>query len=85
MGVAFQNLPSADGISYVIPTPVASHFLSEVQRYGCYRGYCALGISCQTMENPHLRKAVKMPANMTGVMINTVQATASAAQVCRKW
>lgn len=37
-GVAFQNMPSADGISYIIPTPVVSHFLEEVQRYGRYKG-----------------------------------------------
>lgn len=32
------------------------------------------------MENPHLRAAVAMPKALTGVMINTVQPTAPAAQ-----
>jgi hypothetical protein len=32
VGVAFQNLPNAENIGYIIPTPVVRHFLSEVLR-----------------------------------------------------
>ena len=37
VGVAFQNLPGAENIGYIIPTPVVRHFLSEVRKYGSYQ------------------------------------------------
>ena len=37
-GVAFQNLPHADSIGYIIPTPVVRLFLAEVAQYGHYKG-----------------------------------------------
>lgn len=37
VGVAFQNLPHAENIGYIIPTPVVWHFLQEVARYGSYQ------------------------------------------------
>jgi hypothetical protein len=50
-------------------------------RYGSYKGYCALGVLCQNLENPHLRAALKMRQPTTGVLINTIQATTATAQV----
>lgn len=38
VGVAFQNLPHAENIGYIIPTPVVYHFLGEVAKYGAYNG-----------------------------------------------
>ena len=38
VGVAFQNLPHAENIGYIIPTPVVRHFLSEVGPAGCWAG-----------------------------------------------
>ncbi|KAF6257274.1 trypsin-like cysteine/serine peptidase domain-containing protein [Scenedesmus sp. NREL 46B-D3] len=84
VGVAFQNLPHADNIGYIIPLPVVRRFLSEVMRYGYYRGFCSLGIVFQTMDNPHLRRALGMAAQQSGVMINRIQPTTSTAQVLRK-
>ena len=42
-GVAFQNLPHADNIGYIIPTPVVRLFLNEVAQYGAYRGEWWMG------------------------------------------
>lgn len=84
VGVAFQNIPHADNIGYVIPTPVVRRFLSEVSMHGQYRGYCSLGVMCQNMENPHLRAALRMPPDMTGVLVNTIQPTSSASKVLKK-
>ncbi|GAX81160.1 hypothetical protein CEUSTIGMA_g8593.t1 [Chlamydomonas eustigma] len=83
-GVAFQNLPHADNIGYIIPTPVVQLFLSEVSMYGGYQGYCSLGILCQNLENRHLRRALGMPQGTTGVLVNTIQPTSSAAKVIKK-
>jgi hypothetical protein len=52
-------------------------------RYGYYRGFCSLGIVFQTMDNPHLRRALGMAAHQSGVMINRIQPTTSTAQVRR--
>lgn len=38
VGVAFQNLPHAENIGYIIPTPVVYHFLGEVAKCGAYNG-----------------------------------------------
>ncbi|KXZ41883.1 hypothetical protein GPECTOR_252g630 [Gonium pectorale] len=84
VGVAFQNLPGAENIGYIIPTPVVGHFLSEVRKYGSYQGYCSLGVLCQNLENPHLRAALGMSEGMTGVLINTIQKTSNAAKVLRE-
>eukprot|EP00878_Enallax_costatus_P016372 GHUV01017172.1.p1 GENE.GHUV01017172.1~~GHUV01017172.1.p1 ORF type:complete len:392 (+),score=60.76 GHUV01017172.1:73-1248(+) len=81
VGVAFQNLPHADNIGYIIPLPVVRRFLSEVQKFGFYRGFCSLGIVFQTMDNPHLRKALRMTSHQSGVLINRIQPTTSTAQV----
>jgi len=66
VGVAFQNLPDADNIGFIIPSPVVEHFLAEVAAHGTYRGYCSLGLHCQSMENPHLRASLGMAADQTG-------------------
>ncbi|GFR50891.1 hypothetical protein Agub_g13182, partial [Astrephomene gubernaculifera] len=83
VGVAFQNLPGAENIGYIIPTPVVGHFLMEVRKYGSYQGYCSLGVLCQNLENPHLRAALGMSEGMTGVLVNTIQKTSNAAQVLK--
>eukprot|EP00879_Flechtneria_rotunda_P025705 GHRR01027342.1.p1 GENE.GHRR01027342.1~~GHRR01027342.1.p1 ORF type:complete len:465 (+),score=120.89 GHRR01027342.1:586-1980(+) len=84
VGVAFQNLPHADNIGYIIPLPVVRRFLSEVMKYGYYRGFCSLGIVFQTMDNPHLRKALGMTGHQSGVLINRIQPTTSTAKVLQK-
>jgi hypothetical protein len=56
-------------------------FCSEVMLYGHYRGFCSLGIVFQTMDNPHLRRALGMAAHQSGVLINRIQPTTSTAQV----
>eukprot|EP00798_Chlamydomonas_sp_ICE-L_P019921 gene19921-26625_t len=83
-GVAFQNLPHADNIGYIIPTDVVMHFLTEVALYGAYKGYCTLGILCQNLENKDLRVALGMDHSMTGILINTIQPTAASALVVKK-
>ena len=37
---------------------------------------------CQNLENKHLRRALGMRPEATGVMINTIQPTSNAAKVC---
>ena len=51
--------------------------------YGRYRGYCSLGVVFQTLENAHLRRALRMARDMSGVLINRIQATTPTAAVLR--
>jgi hypothetical protein len=34
VGIAFQCLTGGDGVGYVIPVPVISHFLKDLERHG---------------------------------------------------
>lgn len=40
VGVAFQHVPGAENIGYVIPTTIVQHFLSDIDRHGRYTGFC---------------------------------------------
>ena len=60
VGVAFQNLSGADSIGYIIPVPIIEHFLADIKRTGGFVGFCSLGIVCQPLENPSLRRYLSM-------------------------
>jgi hypothetical protein len=44
IGIAFQGLDDADGISYIIPMTIVHHFLTEFEEKGTFGGFCSLGI-----------------------------------------
>jgi hypothetical protein len=85
-GVMHCAIPLGD--THLVGPCKLSHVFSvvrailQVARYGQYRGYNSLGVMCQNLENPHLRKALGMPQGATGVLINNVQQTSTAAKVC---
>ena len=62
VGVAFQSLKheDAENIGYVIPSPVIVHFLQDYARNGKYTGFPTLGVEWQKLENPDMRKFLKM-------------------------
>lgn len=62
MGIAFQSLKheDAENIGYIIPTPVIQHFITDYERNGAYTGFPCLGVEWQKMENPDMRRALKM-------------------------
>ncbi|CAD6337117.1 unnamed protein product [Miscanthus lutarioriparius] len=78
VGIAFQSLKheDAENIGYVIPTPVINHFIEDYKKSGEYTGFPILGIEWQKMENPDLRKAMRMKANQKGVRIRRIEPTA---------
>ncbi len=67
-GVVMQGMQSADNIGYMVPTPVIRHFLEDIED-GRYDGWPSIGVALQNMENPDLKRSVKMPEGRTGVMI----------------
>lgn len=78
-GVAFQNVPDAQAMGFLVPRPVIDHFLLDWQRDRGYVGFCKLGVRCQTLENPALRARLGMSAGQSGLMVNSVQPVSPAA------
>mmetsp|Transcript_6608 Transcript_6608/g.24533 ORF Transcript_6608/g.24533 Transcript_6608/m.24533 type:complete len:570 (+) Transcript_6608:152-1861(+) len=84
VGIAFQSMAGqdADGIGYVIPTPVIQHFIHDFEAHAAYTGFPSLGVEWQSMENKSLRMAYGMKPSQKGVLIRRVEPTApSAAQL----
>ena len=86
IGVAFQNLMGASNVGYIIPVPIIFHFLDDVARngYGGYRGFGALGIHYQYLENPSFRSYLKMPPSKSGIVINEINPLSHAFSILRK-
>ncbi len=79
VGLAFQNLPAADSIGFIIPPPIIRRFLDDVVATGAHAGFCALGARCQPVENAALRAYLRLPPGVTGVLVNSVTPLTAAA------
>ncbi|MEP4079590.1 trypsin-like peptidase domain-containing protein [Haloferula sp.] len=71
VGVAFQGLREADNTGYIIPTPVVRRFLKDIED-GRYDHYVDLAISTFPLYNDAMRRALQLPKNGVGVLINNV-------------
>jgi len=85
VGVAFQSMSAgeAEGIGYVVPTPVLAHFLMDIERNGRFTGFPSVGFDWQCAESPALRASLGLPAEPRpqGVLVTRVEPTSSAAAV----
>lgn len=81
VGVAFQSLSGedAENIGYIIPTPVISHFLKDFDTNGRYTGFPEVGCEWQNLENPHLRRQLRLPAEAKGILVKRVKPTSCTA------
>ncbi|KAG8468491.1 hypothetical protein KFE25_013574 [Diacronema lutheri] len=80
-GVAFQNVPDAQNVAYIVPEPIVRHFLNDFRAHGRYVGFCKLGVRLQTLENVALRAHLGLAPGQTGVVINAVLPVSAAAGV----
>jgi hypothetical protein len=55
-----KKTPKHTRNSYIIPTPVVEHFITDFDRHGAYTGFPCLGVEWQKLENPDMREALKM-------------------------
>src|SRR5881227_2557471 len=80
VGVAFQGYSGdvAQGVAYMIPTPVISRFLKDITD-GRYDGYVDLGITYLKLLNPAQRHFLGLKDDDRGVLIGTVLAAGPAA------
>ncbi|KAJ1637714.1 trypsin-like cysteine/serine peptidase domain-containing protein [Pavlovales sp. CCMP2436] len=83
-GVAFQNVPDAQSVGYLIPAPIVRHFLEDFKRHGRYVGFCKLGVRLQALENVALRAHLGMRPDQSGVVINHVLPVCAATGVLQK-
>jgi S1-C subfamily serine protease len=81
VGVAFQGYSGdvAQGVAYMIPTPVIRRFLKDVED-GHYDRYVDLGITSSKLQNPAQRRFLGLKDDGRGVLVNTVVAAGTAAK-----
>jgi len=84
VGVAFQGYSGdvAQGVAYMVPTPVISRFLKDVGD-GRYDGYVDLGITYGKLQNPAQRKFLGLKDDGRGVLVETVVAAGPCAKILR--
>src|SRR5205809_2714533 len=82
IGVAFQGYSGdiAQGVAYMIPTPVINRFLKDVSD-GRYDGYVDLGITYGKLQNPAQRKFLGLKDDDRGVLVETVVAAGPCAKI----
>src|SRR3954465_8809493 len=73
VGVAFQGYSGdvAQGVAYMIPTPVMQRFLKDVAD-GRYDRYVDLGLSYFKLQNPAQRQFLGLPDDGRGVLVGSV-------------
>jgi S1-C subfamily serine protease len=81
VGVAFQGYSGdvAQGVAYMIPTPVIKRFLKDVSD-GHYDKYVDLGITYLKLLNPAQRKFLGLKDDNRGVLVETVVAAGPCAK-----
>jgi S1-C subfamily serine protease len=80
VGVAFQGYSGdvAQGVAYMIPTPVIRRFLKDVED-GHYDRYVDLGITWTKLQNPAQRHFLGLKDDDRGALVGTVIAAGPAA------
>ena len=81
VGVAFQGYSGdvAQGVAYMIPTPVVSRFLTDVKD-GRYDRYADLGVTYFKLQNPAMRRFLGLKDDDRGVLVQSVVAASSASK-----
>ncbi len=81
VGVAFQGYSGdvAQGVAYMIPTPVINRFLKDVSD-GHYDRYVDLGVTYSKLQNPAQRRFLGLEDDDRGVLVNNVIAAGAAAK-----
>src|SRR6185437_10322442 len=76
IGLAFSRLTEADNIGYIIPSEEIDLFLQDIAD-GHYDGKPRLFDDFQSLENPALRKFLKLDKSVQGVIVNKPDTTDS--------
>jgi S1-C subfamily serine protease len=71
IGVATQTLSNAEGVGYVIPTPVIEQFLKDFKD-GTINGIPGLGIFYQSLENQAIRRYLNLNPKQKGIRVQNI-------------
>jgi len=80
VGVAFAGMADAEGMGFIIPTPVVKNFLRVFDKTGDFEGLPALGISTQDLVNKSLRKLAFGEVSVQQALTWTLTATTTRLQ-----
>jgi len=69
IGLAFSHLGQSENISYIIPVEEIELFLADIAD-GHYDGKPAIYDDLQTLENPALRKFLKLDKSVNGMVVH---------------
>lgn len=81
VGVAFQGYSGdiAQGVAYMIPTPVIRRFLKDIED-GHYDRYVDLGMTYSKLQNPAQRRFLGLKDDDRGILVSTVVAAGPCAK-----
>ncbi len=84
VGVAFQGYSGdvAQGVAYMIPTPVIQRFLKDISD-GTYDRYVDLGLTFAKLQNPAQRRFLGLKDDDRGVLVETVLDVSSSSKVLK--
>ncbi len=77
VGIAMQGISSSQNIGYMIPIPIISHFLKDLED-GRYEGFPIVGIDSQNTENKALRSFYEIADLEGGVLATRILPFSSA-------
>ncbi len=85
VGVAFQGYSGdvAQGVAYMIPTPVIRRFLTDVKDKR-YDRYVDLGLTYSKLQNPAYRRYLGLKDDGRGVVVDSVIAAGSAGKTLQQ-
>lgn len=83
VGIAFQGLNEADGIGEMVPAPIIKNFIAGIRKTP-KMPLPTLGVSAQNLENPALRKQLKMGKSDSGALVLKVEYGSSSYGVIRE-
>ncbi|MEE9350842.1 MAG: serine protease, partial [Thiotrichaceae bacterium] len=83
VGVVMQSRTLSQSIGYMIPVPVISHFLDDIED-GDYDGYPSLGIDVEKIESPAIRDLYGLKDEQSGVLVTLVYPGTPSTEVLRK-
>ena len=83
VGLAFSHLGQSANISYIIPVEEIELFLADIAD-GHYDGKPALYDQLQTLENPALRKFLRLDKSVSGMVVHQ-PASSDAAYPLKEW
>ena len=72
VGIAFQKLSRSEGCGEMVPTPVIEVFLKGAREGQQVVHMPGLGASTQTLENPALRRSLKLPEGVSGIQVVSI-------------